>query len=74
MIISKQSGVSEVLTNALKIDFWDIDAMADSIFALLHYNGISKMFRHFGNEELKRLKWEHVAEKIFNLYDQTINN
>ncbi|MDN3668750.1 glycosyltransferase family 4 protein [Echinicola jeungdonensis] len=74
VIISKQSGVSEVLNNALKIDFWDIDAMADSIFALLHYKGINQMFRHLGTEELKRLKWEHVAEKIFNLYHQTINN
>ena len=72
VIISKQSGVAEVLNNAIKIDFWDIDAMADAIFALLHYEGISRMFRDMGSEELKKLKWEHVAAKIITLYQQTL--
>ncbi|SHM43707.1 Glycosyltransferase involved in cell wall bisynthesis [Cyclobacterium lianum] len=73
VIISKQSGVAEVLQNAVKVDFWDIDAMADAIFALLHYNGISKMFKEMGREELKRLKWEHVAKKVIDIYTQTVN-
>jgi glycosyltransferase involved in cell wall biosynthesis len=73
VIISKQSGVAEVLQNAVKVDFWDIDAMADAIFALLHYNGISKMFRELGREELKRLKWEHVAKKVIDIYKETVN-
>ncbi len=72
VIISKQSGVAEVLQNAVKIDFWDIDAMADAIFALLHYDGISKMFKEMGREELKRLKWEHVAERVIIIYKETI--
>lgn len=73
VIISKQSGVAEVLQNAVKVDFWDIDAMADAIFALLHYDGISKMFKELGREELKRLKWEHVALKVINVYKETVN-
>ncbi len=73
VIISKQSGVAEVLQNAVKVDFWDIDAMADAIFALLHYNGISKMFKEMGREELKKLKWEHVAKKVIDIYKQTVN-
>ncbi|WP_114748068.1 glycosyltransferase family 4 protein [Pleomorphovibrio marinus] len=72
VIISKQSGVAEVLQNAVKIDFWDIDAMADAIFALLHYEGISRMFKEMGREELKRLKWEHVAERVIKIYKETI--
>lgn len=72
VIISKQSGVAEVLQNAVKVDFWDIDAMADAIFALLHYNGISKMFKELGREELKKLKWEHVALKLINIYKETV--
>lgn len=72
VIISKQSGVAEVLNNAIKVDFWDIDSMADSIFALLHYEGISKMFRDMGSEELKKLKWEHVAAKVIALYQQML--
>jgi len=74
VIISKQSGVAEVLNNAIKIDFWDIDAMADAIYALLHYEGISKMFRDMGSEELKKIKWENVAEKVISLYQQTVKN
>jgi len=73
VIISKQSGVAEVLQNAVKVDFWDIDAMADAIFALLHYDGISKMFKELGGEELKRLKWEHVAIKVMKVYKETVN-
>ncbi|MBS9522452.1 glycosyltransferase family 4 protein [Litoribacter ruber] len=73
VIISKQSGVAEVLHNAIKVDFWDIDSMADSIFALLHYEGISRMFKELGSQELKKLKWEHVAKKVIDTYKTTIN-
>lgn len=72
VIISKQSGVAEVLRNAIKVDFWDVDAMADAIFALLHYEGISKMFKELGSEELKKLKWEHVAAKLVSVYEKTL--
>lgn len=72
VIISKQSGVAEVLINAIKVDFWDVDAMADAIFGLLHYESISKMFKELGSEELKKLKWEHVAAKLVKVYEKTI--
>ncbi len=72
VIISKQSGVAEVLRNAIKVDFWDVDAMADAIFALLHYEGISRMFKELGSEELKKLKWEHVAAKLVSVYEKTL--
>lgn len=70
VIISKQSGVAEVLRNAIKIDFWDVDAMADAIFGLLHYESIAKMFKELGSEELKNLKWEHVAAKLVTVYEK----
>jgi len=44
VIVSKQSGVAEILKHALKVDFWDVDDMADAIYGLLHYEGLSKMF------------------------------
>jgi glycosyltransferase involved in cell wall biosynthesis len=71
-VISKQSGVAEVLQNAIKIDYWDVDAMADATFALLHYQGISKMFKELGSEELKNLKWEHVAARLVKIYEKTL--
>ncbi|TVP48992.1 MAG: glycosyltransferase family 1 protein [Mongoliibacter sp.] len=70
VIISKQSGVGEVLRNAIKIDFWDVDAMADAVFALLHYESISRMFKELGSQELKELKWEHVAAKLVTVYEK----
>lgn len=73
VIISKQSGVAEVLHHALKVDFWDIDAIADSIYGLCHYEGLSKMFRTYGKQEVENLKWEDTALKIKNVYESLIN-
>ena len=72
VIISKQSGVAEVLNNAIKIDFWDVDAMADAIFGLLHYQSIARMFTELGADELKKLKWEHVAAKLVTVYEKLL--
>ena len=72
VVISRQSGVSEILVHALKIDFWDVDAMADSIYGLLHYEGLSKMFRRYGKEEVDNLKWENAAVKIKEVYESVL--
>jgi len=72
VIISKQSGVSEILHHALKVDFWDIDAMADAIYGLLNYNGLSNMFRHYGKDEVDNLKWENAAVKVKNVYESVV--
>ncbi len=72
VVISRQSGVSEILVHALKIDFWDVDAMADSIYGLLHYEGLSKMFRRYGKTEVDNLKWENAAIKVKEVYESLI--
>lgn len=69
VIISKQSGVAEVLKYAIKIDFWDIDAMADSIYALLNYPALSHMSTEYGMKEVNALKWENAAKKIKAVYE-----
>ena len=74
VIISHQSGVSEVLRYALKIDFWDVDAMADAIYGLLNYSALSDMFKHFGKEEVDNLKWENSAQKVNEVYKNVLNN
>jgi glycogen(starch) synthase len=48
VIISKQSGVSEVLSHALKVDFWDMDDMANKIVAVLKYPPLSQTLREHG--------------------------
>lgn len=72
VVISKQSGVAEILNHALKIDFWDVDAMADSIYGLCHYNGLSKMFKKHGKIEVENLKWENAALKVKQVYEGVI--
>jgi glycosyltransferase involved in cell wall biosynthesis len=67
-IISKQSGVAEVLTHAIKVDFWDIDGMADAIYGIINYPALSNFFAVKGKEDVDNLKWEHVAKKLKEIY------
>ncbi len=71
VIISRQSGVSEVLKHAIKVDFWDTDALANSICALLKYQTLSRTFAEKGREEVEKMKWDHTAIKIRNAYEKT---
>jgi glycosyltransferase involved in cell wall biosynthesis len=73
VIISKQSGVAEVLTHAMKVDFWDIDAMADAIYGILTYPALSKMFIKNGKEEVIKLKWDKSARNVRRIYYEAIS-
>lgn len=73
VVISKQSGVSEVLKHALKVDFWDIHGMADAIYGLLHYPGAQKMFNKYGRGEVESLKWEHAGLKVKEVYEEILS-
>jgi glycosyltransferase involved in cell wall biosynthesis len=72
VIISRQSGVSEILHHAIKVDFWDIHAMADAIYGILNYNGLSTFFKKYGKGEVENLKWENSAYKVKEIYDQIV--
>ncbi|MFO7922936.1 MAG: glycosyltransferase [Bacteroidales bacterium] len=72
VIISRQSGVSEILRHAIKIDFWDIDAMADAIYGILHYNALPEMFKKHGKTEVDNLKWENSALHVKEVYDTVL--
>ncbi|MBE3084670.1 MAG: glycosyltransferase [Bacteroidetes bacterium] len=74
VIISKQSGVAEILTHAVKTDFWDIDAMADAIYGILNYPALSNMFIKNGKEEVIRLKWDNSARHVRDIYYRVIGN
>lgn len=73
VIISKQSGVSEVLKYAIKVDFWDIDAMANAIYSLLNYPALSNMFSRYGKNEVESIRWEDSAKELRNLYYKLIS-
>lgn len=74
VIISKQSGVSEILTHAVKVDFWDIDAMADAIYGILTYPALAQMFIKNGKEEVIRIKWENSARHVRSIYEEVVTN
>lgn len=74
VIISKQSGVAEVLDYAIKVDYWDVDAMADAMYGLITYPALNKMFSERGLEEVTGLKWNNAAAKIKRVYEDAINN
>ncbi len=72
VVISKQSGVAEVLDHVMKVDFWDVDAMADAIYGLLHYKPMNDMFVTHGSEEVNNLKWESAARKVADIYESLV--
>jgi len=72
VVISKQSGVSEVVEHALKVDFWDINGLADAIYGICKYKAVNDIFRKEGKEEVDNLKWEYAAKKIKTVYERAI--
>ncbi|OGC92761.1 hypothetical protein A2899_01025 [Candidatus Amesbacteria bacterium RIFCSPLOWO2_01_FULL_49_25] len=69
-LISKQSGVSEVLSHALKVDFWDTEEMANQILAVLNYSSLPQTLIAESSREVDRLTWVAAADKVINLYNQ----
>ncbi len=72
VIVSHQSGVAEILSNAIKINFWDVDAMADAIHGILSYPGMSKMLSKYGKKESCNLNWKDAAYKVKQVYKSAI--
>ena len=72
-IISHQSGAAEVLKYALKVDFWDVDAMADDIYALLQYPALADFATRQGFDEVNGLKWNGATAKLKKVYESILN-
>lgn len=72
VLISQQSGVAEILTYAIKTNFWDVDAMADAIYGVLNYPGMAKMFKAHGRAEVDALKWENSALHVKAVYERAL--
>ena len=71
-IISKQSGCAEILTNCIKTDYWDIDAMADAIYSLCKYHSFHHYLKEEGRKEVDQITWEKVGERIYKCYKQCL--
>jgi glycosyltransferase involved in cell wall biosynthesis len=72
VIVSRQSGVSEVLRNALKVDFWDVTDMASKILAVLQYRELSDHLTEHGAYEVQAMTWDKYAERLEQVYGELI--
>lgn len=70
VLISKQSGVSEVVVNCLKADFWDIDDIANKILAVLNYRVLHNTLKEHGYIEIKKFNWDIPAKKCLDIYQR----
>ena len=72
VIISKQSGVAEVLRNVIKVDFWDVEALANAIYGILQYDALAQNMRDSGTVEVSTFDWNLTARKIQNIYQSVL--
>ena len=73
VLISKQSGVSEVVKHALKTDFWDVNEMANQILSLVAYKGLAETLVLNAHAEADRLTWTQAAEKITGIVHELVH-
>jgi glycogen(starch) synthase len=73
VIVSKQSGVSEVIQNAVKVDFWDVDAIAGAIKKILHDEELHSQMREGGLQEVQQISWAQSAEQMENVYRRLVS-
>jgi glycogen synthase len=70
VMISKQSGVSEILKHVLKVDFWDTDEIANKMVSVLKNPPLQMTLREHGDLEVRKLRWQYAAEKCANIYEE----
>ena len=73
VLISKQSGVGEVINHALKFDFWDVNRLSELIIAALNYEEIRQDLIAMSQQEVRRIRWEHAAQKTLQVYNEMVN-
>ena len=71
-IISHQSGCAEILTHAIKTDYWDIDAMADAIYSIVKYPAMYKSLHELGQDEVNHIRWYDAGLKVRAIYDKVL--
>lgn len=72
-IISKQSGCAEILDNVIKTDYWDIDAMADAMNAIITYPAMYEQLRQDGLDEVNKITWDKAGQKVIDIYKRYVH-
>ena len=73
-IISKQSGCAEILDYAVKVDYWDIEALADAMYSIITYPAMHEFLKVEGKKEVDNIKWEYAGQKVRRIYDMVIES
>ena len=73
-IISKQSGCPEILDYAVKVDYWDIEALADAMYSIITYPAMHEFLKVEGKKEVDNIKWEYAGQKVRRIYDMVIES
>lgn len=73
VLISRQSGVAEVVRNAIKVDFWNVNEMANKICAILAYPVLAREVVKNCREELKTIRWENAANRLNDIYARVMS-
>ena len=73
VLVSRQSGVSEVLTHALKADFWDTEDMANKVISVLDHPHLHRQLRESGLSEVRKLTWHRSAKHTLSIYHDTLS-
>ncbi len=68
-VISKQSGVAEVLPNALKADYWDTNKLANYLYGVLNYNGLRDTVVESTRKDIQNVSWEKAAQQVYHSYE-----
>jgi glycosyltransferase involved in cell wall biosynthesis len=69
VLVSKESGVSEIIKNALKSHFWDVDDMTDKVISVIRNKNLKQHLRHNGREEARTIHWGKAANSLVSLYN-----
>ena len=72
-LISRQSGVSEVISSCLKIDFWDINEMANQMVTAIEHEPLRRELTDNMRKEYSRLSWDSSVDKLHSIYRQYAN-
>jgi glycosyltransferase involved in cell wall biosynthesis len=72
-IISKQSGVSETMGHVLKVDFWDVEEMANQMISVLNFPSLHDTLKENGKKEVKKVSWQSAASKTINVYKKVLS-
>jgi glycosyltransferase involved in cell wall biosynthesis len=72
VILSRQSGVAEVVRHAIKVDFWDVDDLASKMLSALAYPALASELRRNGREESSRLNWGEASSRVVDVYDELL--